>query len=193
MPIVNGYEASIEIKKVDKNIPIIAVTANALKGDREHFMKQGLDEYVSKPVDLQKFVTALDVFFPQSTKVQKLKIEKDILLYKQTNTEAKMITAVLSTLGYSVEIVQNLNDILNGIEIERYKCVLLDKAYSDELHHSVTEYIKQHDVPSMLFIDKTSLLSSNDQENYTFVTNKMTNYQSLKEKVDSMIALDLAS
>ena len=198
MPVMNGIESAQAILKYEQkegleHTPIIAVTANALKGDREHFMKQGLDEYVSKPIDLQKFITALEVFFPQSAEKKKPKADKDILLYKQTTTEAKMIAAVLSKLNYSVDIVQNIDEITNGIEIERYKCLLLDKVYSNEVHNQVTQYIKQHDVPSMLFIDETSALQKSDQEDYTFVSNKITNYQSLKEKVDSMIALDLAS
>jgi len=56
MPNLNGIEATIKIRALesadmDKHIPIIAVTANALKGDRERFLAAGMNDYLSKPVD----------------------------------------------------------------------------------------------------------------------------------------------
>lgn len=56
MPIMNGSEATKIIKTLDgvKDIPIIAVTANALKGDKETFLESGMDDYISKPIDAVK-------------------------------------------------------------------------------------------------------------------------------------------
>ena len=56
MPIMGGIEATKYILKYEKennltHTPIIALTANALKGDRERFIKAGMDEYLSKPLD----------------------------------------------------------------------------------------------------------------------------------------------
>jgi len=53
MPNMNGMEATKIIKNMDaaKDIPIIAVTANAIKGDREKFLEAGMDDYLSKPID----------------------------------------------------------------------------------------------------------------------------------------------
>ena len=54
MPNMNGIEATKQIRKIElekdiKPIPIIAVTANSLSGDRERFLAAGMDDYVSKP------------------------------------------------------------------------------------------------------------------------------------------------
>lgn len=52
MPIMNGFDATKTIKaELKENCPpIIAVTANALKGDRERCLTEGMDEFISKPV-----------------------------------------------------------------------------------------------------------------------------------------------
>ena len=63
MPVMDGLEATREIRNMESDtqssIPIIAMTANAMKGDRERYLASGLDDYISKPVDekaLQKLI-----------------------------------------------------------------------------------------------------------------------------------------
>lgn len=54
MPIMDGYEtlAALKQDEIFKEIPVIAVTARAMKGDREKCMEAGAWDYVSKPIDL---------------------------------------------------------------------------------------------------------------------------------------------
>ncbi|EPE31201.1 CheY-like protein [Glarea lozoyensis ATCC 20868] len=59
MPILDGMEATVEIRRAGVNIPIIALTANALEGDREIYLAKGMNGYVSKPVDRQKLADVL--------------------------------------------------------------------------------------------------------------------------------------
>ena len=53
MPIMNGYEATKQIRTQDKNIPIIAMTANTFSEDIERCLKVGMNAHVSKPVDMK--------------------------------------------------------------------------------------------------------------------------------------------
>jgi CheY-like chemotaxis protein len=55
LPIYDGFEVTKKLKKDNKtkNIPIIAVTAHAMKGDKERVLASGCDEYISKPVDMK--------------------------------------------------------------------------------------------------------------------------------------------
>ena len=62
MPEMDGYEA-IEKMKSDhqlKNIPVIAITAQAMTGDREKCMEAGADGYISKPVDVDELLLLLN-------------------------------------------------------------------------------------------------------------------------------------
>jgi PAS domain S-box-containing protein len=57
MPIMNGYDATREIKKIRPRLPIVALTAYALPGDREKALAAGCDDYMSKPISLKEFLT----------------------------------------------------------------------------------------------------------------------------------------
>lgn len=50
MPIMNGYEATAEIRKTNQSIPIIATTAYAMSGDKEKCLESGFNNYISKPI-----------------------------------------------------------------------------------------------------------------------------------------------
>lgn len=64
MPEMDGLEATKRIRAAEQKsgsyIPIIAMTAHALEGDREQFMKAGMDDYVSKPIDQQELYRAVE-------------------------------------------------------------------------------------------------------------------------------------
>lgn len=57
MPVLDGYQATIQIrdaeKKSDVYVPIIAVTANTMSGDRQHCLEIGMDDYISKPFQIE--------------------------------------------------------------------------------------------------------------------------------------------
>jgi len=62
MPVMNGIEANKIIKEKHKNIPVIAVTAYAQRGDREAIMKHNFDEYISKPLNSNELLKTLAIF-----------------------------------------------------------------------------------------------------------------------------------
>ena len=68
MPNMNGIVATQEIRKLEKeesldHTPIVAVTANALEGDREKFLSAGMDEYLTKPVNKKILMNTLSKFY----------------------------------------------------------------------------------------------------------------------------------
>ncbi len=70
MPVMDGIEATQEILNYEseenlEHTPIVALTANALKGDKERFIQQGLDDYLSKPIESSELLFVLKKFLKQ--------------------------------------------------------------------------------------------------------------------------------
>lgn len=59
MPILDGYEATKRIRETDKDIPIIALTANAMKEDVEKTKNAGMNEHLNKPIEVEKLYETL--------------------------------------------------------------------------------------------------------------------------------------
>ena len=63
MPDMDGYEALKEIRDgAHKAIPVIAVTAQAMVGDREKCLEAGANDYISKPIDVDQLLSVLQRF-----------------------------------------------------------------------------------------------------------------------------------
>ena len=67
MPVMDGYEAARAIRALTGeagSVPIIALTANALEGDRERCLAAGMDDYLTKPLKRERLRTALEQWLP---------------------------------------------------------------------------------------------------------------------------------
>lgn len=62
MPVMNGYDATKNIRALqreDVNLPIIAMTADAFSDDIQHALESGMNEHVSKPIDIDRLIQIL--------------------------------------------------------------------------------------------------------------------------------------
>jgi len=79
MPEMDGYELTGEIRKreddLDDRFPIIAITANALQGEAERCLEAGMDDYLSKPLEMPKLKQALGKWMPVSATAQPMEYE----------------------------------------------------------------------------------------------------------------------
>lgn len=62
MPIMNGYEATKQIKRLNSKIPIVAQTAFAYEEDRKKVLDFGFDDYISKPIKIEALLKIIDHF-----------------------------------------------------------------------------------------------------------------------------------
>ncbi len=124
MPVMDGLEATRQIREQEarngKHIPIVAMTARAMKGDREDCLEAGMDEYVAKPVrkrelfaSLRRFFSAGDTTIGQATSAlpslidwkQALETSADDadMLRDVATATAQELRELLETLNRSVE------------------------------------------------------------------------------------------
>lgn len=64
MPDVDGYTLTNELKALPYliGVPIVAITANVMKGDRERTLSAGCDGYIEKPIDVDRFLEQVELF-----------------------------------------------------------------------------------------------------------------------------------
>ena len=67
MPKMNGYEATRKIRAMGKDIPIIAMTANAFEEDRQIAFEAGMNEHIAKPINIAQLETVLKQFLTETT------------------------------------------------------------------------------------------------------------------------------
>ncbi|MCP4413279.1 MAG: response regulator, partial [Gammaproteobacteria bacterium] len=73
MPEMDGYEATRRIRDESSlvrnhKIPVIAMTANAMKGDREKCLDAGMDDYISKPISIDKLADTIGRYLCNSSR-----------------------------------------------------------------------------------------------------------------------------
>jgi CheY-like chemotaxis protein len=113
MPVLDGIEATHEILDYEADydqhhIPIIALTANALKGDRERFLAAGMDEYTTKPLVRSEIIALLNNFL--SHKIVELNVVP--------KSAAHFLSEVVQESIDTVSVDEILPDLLPSINSE---------------------------------------------------------------------------
>lgn len=94
MPEMDGYEATKQIRagkagSKNSNVPIIAMTANAMQGDREICLVAGMSDYLSKPIESDKLLKKLNLWLYDKNSAIKVINSKDFLTKKNDTTAIK--------------------------------------------------------------------------------------------------------
>ena len=121
MPVMDGYTASLEIRKDErlKELPIIAMTANAMKDEREKVIAVGMNDYISKPIDVERMFSVMGYWI-------KPKNRRPISTRDKTGYEATEIEDLLDVV--SLDIKKGVSNV--GGKADFYKKMLgkfLDK------------------------------------------------------------------
>jgi CheY-like chemotaxis protein len=93
MPVMDGIEATHEILDYEEDeevphVPIVALTANALKGDRERFLSEGMDEYITKPIETTELLYILNKFLSDKAKTVPYKAKEEESVKEESSAPA---------------------------------------------------------------------------------------------------------
>jgi len=137
MPIMTGTKSTEKIVDYEninqlEHTPIIALTANNLQSDIDGYLKSGMDGYLSKPIQLDKLKTIIDKYRITNTQEEE-SIPKNILLYKETELEGKIYSAMLKNFGYNVDTYHSEEEFKKQVTNDKYQLILFDTKPSDSM------------------------------------------------------------
>jgi HPt (histidine-containing phosphotransfer) domain-containing protein len=109
---MDGYEATRRIRDpqyraLNPSIPIIAMTANAMQGDREKCLAAGMDDYVPKPVLPQSLAEALEKWLPKPPTALQPDIRKDVFKPETAAADAENALPVFDRKGMLARLMDD--------------------------------------------------------------------------------------
>ena len=194
MPIMSGVEATEKILEYEeeknlKHIPIVALTANVIESDKTKYLNSGMDRYLKKPIDVKELVGIIEEYFPIQKLRDSLSLESkeemvsnkksNIILYKELDLTGKIYSAVLTNLGYSVDVYNNRDEFLDQLDNKKYTFALFDaKPFrvinSEEL---VVDIIRDSGATPIAFVEKDNNIdyctTLNTVENVKVIEHKL--------------------
>ena len=153
MPEMDGVETLHAIRALENNpsanTPVIALTANAVTGAREFYLKEGFQDYLTKPIDADKFESMLIEYLPDN--VVYLTQEQNVSGEGQEENEAEisMMESKLSGVGFNVR---------NGLKYMGNDLALYGKVLQDfhlilrEKEDALKDFLKKRDMPGYAII-----------------------------------------
>lgn len=153
MPVMDGVETLHAIRKLEGNpsadTPVIALTANAVAGAREYYLQEGFQDYLTKPIDADKFESMLIRYLPDNV----VYLNQDQNTPDENGQELEaaigMMESRLSGIGFNVR---------NGLKYMGNDIKLYDKVLHDfhlilqEKEDALRGFLKKRDMPGYAII-----------------------------------------
>jgi len=162
MPVMGGIEATGKILEFETNhrkhhVPIVAVTANALEGDREKYINEGMDNYLSKPIELEQIKLLIEEYVSHKiVKNEKETIENDNTKNSDNTIEVKEVEA-----AKEVEVKKVIEQKRRSDVLVYHSMPLIANLYGSILKN--LDYDKDIVTDEEVFLDRL------DDTEYTFV------------------------
>lgn len=127
MPMMDGYRATALIRELSEvDIPVIAMTANAMKGDKEKCVQAGMTDYLSKPIDINKLKLILNEYACSALKIASEIEDQPMLsfnnLVQQITKELGLTKEIVEKLlkDFIVEIQKSLEDLEKAVHAKEF-------------------------------------------------------------------------
>lgn len=181
MPVMNGMEATQKILEFEKennlkHIPIIALTANALRGDREKYIDAGMDDYTTKPIDLNALRALIKGYFPEKVQ-EKIEIPENKQLPMKSQEAPAIVEEEtipkLNNLEQKSKVTDTVDVLLyntNSLVTKIYETMLVNLNYS-------VDVVTNEDV----FLDRL------DEIKYSFVLFDLKPFQTMQKMIIDIV------
>jgi PAS domain S-box-containing protein len=204
MPIMDGFEATHIIRKREqrsdskKHIPIIAMTANAVEGDREYCLESGMDDYVSKPINVDILADVLKKWLPEIKEkypdVPKVAVSEENLSNSEVENITKSCPIEMSRLTNLFDdddeiIAELLNIFCDSLESLKLKLAIAVEEKTPNIK-AVAHEIKgsANNVGAVILATLAEQLEqASVQQNWVDVENLTTQIQSELNRIEHFI------
>ena len=154
MPVMDGVETLHAIRKLEGNpsrdIPVIALTANAVAGARELYLNEGFQDYLTKPIDADKFENMLIEYLPDNVVYLTHNTDiSDAYEEEEADNELSIKESQLYLMGFNIR---------NGLKYMGGDRVLYGKVLQDfhsilqEKEGALKDFLKKGDMPGYMII-----------------------------------------
>ncbi len=119
MPVMDGIDVTECVRSPasrmeNHQVPIIALTAHALTGDQERFMASGMNDYVSKPIEQEALISAVEKWLPRQSQRAGKKITGNESLKRSITTEKRQTFNVIALQARLMDDTDLIKTILDG-------------------------------------------------------------------------------
>ena len=182
MPVMDGVESANKIVEYEiatntEHTPIIALTANALKGDREKFISQGFDEYISKPMSISELLYIINMFLdeksPDSDKSTDIKTDNqnpssaikyaNIIVAKEGELSSKILSKIINSIGFKTSTFKKGSKIKKFVNKESQNIIFADEILLD---NPTLKILKENNAIVILSEVPKNELIANDMKYY---------------------------